>query len=145
MKKLIRRLSRVADSTAKHCFLRPDESSARRRRAGYFRALSKHRCHTGGVPAGHVPIYVGEEMERFLVYAELLNHPVLAGLLDKSAQEYGYEQKGALRIPCHVAVFERILEALRLGEESIDLQDFIISALTTDGSLSEMAHILSLP
>ncbi|KAK8272214.1 hypothetical protein V6Z12_D11G315000 [Gossypium hirsutum] len=35
-------------------------------------------------------------MERFVVNAELLNHPVFVGLLNKSAQEYGYEQKGVL-------------------------------------------------
>lgn len=57
-------------------------------------------------------------MERFVVNADLLNHPVFIGLLNKSAQEYGYEQQGVLRIPCHVLVFERLLEALRLGEEA---------------------------
>ncbi|MBA0777908.1 hypothetical protein Gotri_005857 [Gossypium trilobum] len=97
MKQLIRRLSRVADSSSQYRLLR------------------------------HVPVYVGEEMERFVVNAELLNHPVFVGLLNKSAQEYGYEQKGVLRIPCHVLVFERVMEALRLGVESRDLQDLLRS------------------
>lgn len=79
------------------------------------------------VPEGHVPVYVGEEMERFVVNAELLNHPVFIGLLNKSAQEYGYEQKGVLHIPCHVLVFERVLEALRIGVHSCDLQDLLAS------------------
>ncbi|GAU16838.1 hypothetical protein TSUD_367850 [Trifolium subterraneum] len=65
------------------------------------------------VPEGHVPVYVGEEMVRFVVNAELLNHPVFVKLLNMSAQEYGYQ--GVLRIPCRVVVFERILEAIRLG------------------------------
>lgn len=73
-----------------------------------------------------MPVYVGDEMERFVVSAELLNHPVFIGLLNRSAQEYGYEQKGVLQIPCHVFVFERIMESLRLGlAVPSDLQDVI--------------------
>ncbi|KAI3776902.1 hypothetical protein L1987_46692 [Smallanthus sonchifolius] len=33
--------------------------------------------------------------------------PDSVNLLNKSAQEYNYEQKGVLRIPCHVLLFER--------------------------------------
>ncbi|KAL1556054.1 Auxin-responsive protein saur72 [Salvia divinorum] len=110
MKKLMRRLSRVGDSS-QYCLLR---SQSRSRGA----SLRK-----GGVPEGHLPVYVGEEMERFVVSAELLNHPIFVTLLNRSAQEYGYEQKGVLRIPCHVLVFERVLEALRVG----DAQDLLDS------------------
>jgi SAUR family protein len=85
------------------------------------------------VPEGHVPVYVGDEMERFVVSAELLNHPIFVKLLNKSAQEYGYEQKGVLRIPCHVLVFERVLEALRLGQDhSRDLHDLLNSLPSSD-------------
>lgn len=73
------------------------------------------------MPAGHVPVYVGENMERFVVSAEVLNHPIFVRLLNETAQEYGYSQKGALRIPCHVMVFERVLEVLRLGGDETDL------------------------
>lgn len=75
-----------------------------------------------------MPVFVGEEMERFIVSAELLNHPIFVTLLNKSAQEYGYEQKGVLRIPCHVFLFERVLEAVRLGDNhSHDLQELLNS------------------
>ena len=66
-------------------------------------------------------------MERFIVSAELINHPIFIQLLNKSAQEYGYEQKGVLRIPCDVVDFEKVLRALKLGEISIDVQDLINS------------------
>ncbi|PHT72097.1 Auxin-responsive protein SAUR41 [Capsicum annuum] len=46
-------------------------------------------------------------------------------LLNKSAQEYGYEQRGVLCIPCHVLIFERVLEALRLGDDLQDLFTFL--------------------
>ncbi|KAL8205656.1 hypothetical protein R6Q57_009207 [Mikania cordata] len=114
MKKLIRRLSRVADSSP-YSVLR-SESPAIARLSQSFR-LPKCR-RSGVVPVGHLPIYVGEEMERFVVSADLLNHPIFINLLNKSAQEYGYEQQGVLRIPCHVLVFEQVLEALRSGNEA---------------------------
>ncbi|GER52770.1 SAUR-like auxin-responsive protein family [Striga asiatica] len=106
MKKLMRRLSRVADSS----LLR-----------------SERRAEGGGgrVPEGHLPVYVGEEMERFVVSAELLNHPIFVKLLNRSAQEYGYEQRGVLRIPCRVFVFRRVLHAL--GGARRDAQDLLDS------------------
>ncbi|KAK3217876.1 hypothetical protein Dsin_011846 [Dipteronia sinensis] len=140
MKTLIRRLSRVADSSS-YSVLRSDTSAAaaaaaaastsRSRRSGRGAKLSsflaRRSANSKAVPDGHVPVYVGEEMERFVVSAELLNHPVFVGLLNKSAQEYGYEQKGVLHIPCHVLVFERVMESLRLGIESRDLHDLLSS------------------
>ncbi|CAN1825177.1 Auxin-responsive protein SAUR72 [Linum perenne] len=96
MKQLIRRLSRVADSS-QYSLLRSDSHSCRSstvRRADSFRSLVKAaKRSTGGkaVPQGYVSVYVGEEME------------------------YGYEQQGGLQIPCHVLVFERVMEVIRLG------------------------------
>jgi len=132
MKHLIRRLSRVADSS-NYTLLRSDSSSddanssrgcRRRLRAESFRA-SKIRRSSAVVPEGHVPIYVGDEMERFVVCAELLNHPVFVKLLNESAQEYGYEQKGVLRLPCRVFDFERVLHALRLGLDAPDVSELV--------------------
>ncbi|KAL6553319.1 Auxin-responsive protein saur72 [Orobanche gracilis] len=122
MKKLMRRISKVADSS-QYCMLRSDSRSAAPR-TGRRESL---RRRSGGVPGGHLPVYVGEEMERFVVSAELLNHPIFVRLLNKSAQEYGYEQKGVLRIPCHVFLFERVLETLRIGCEARDLQELLNS------------------
>ncbi|CAI0450448.1 unnamed protein product [Linum tenue] len=126
MKQLIRRLSRVADSST-YSLLRSDSHHNRRRAAGRVKAARRSSCGKA-VPHGYVPVYVGDEMERFVVSAELLNHPVFVGLLNKSAQEYGYEQQGGLRIPCHVLVFERVMEAIRLGLESHDLDDLLTSS-----------------
>ncbi|RWR88642.1 auxin-responsive protein SAUR71 [Cinnamomum micranthum f. kanehirae] len=119
MKQLIRRLTRVAESSTQYYLLRSEQAKRRTRRSA------------SGVPEGHLPVYVGEEeMERFVVSARFLNHPVFAELLKRSAQEYGYEQEGVLRIPCRVVVFERILELLKKGkaeEEIVRLfsEDFV--------------------
>ncbi|XP_073281045.1 auxin-responsive protein SAUR71-like [Primulina huaijiensis] len=117
MKKLLRKLTRVADSSH-YSPLRTELREARR-------AESFRRRSGRGVPEGHFPVYVGDEMERFVVSADFLNHPIFVTLLNKSAQEYGYEQKGVLRIPCHVFLFERVLEALHAGGEARDLTDLL--------------------
>ncbi|XP_008811333.1 auxin-responsive protein SAUR71-like [Phoenix dactylifera] len=100
MKQMIRRLSRVGDSS------QSERKEGRRR----------------WVPEGHVPVYVGdgeEEVERFVVRAELLSRPAFVELLRRSAQEYGYEQRGVLRIPCPVPVFRRILRSLLAASAAV--------------------------
>ncbi|PWA79873.1 SAUR-like auxin-responsive protein family [Artemisia annua] len=117
MKKLIRclsrHLSRVTDSS---------EYSLLQREERAIPAITK----SSAVPRGHLPVYVGEDMQRFVVKANLLKHPVFINLLYKSAQEYGYEQQGVLRIHCQVVVFEQVLEALRAGKETFyDFHDLV--------------------
>ncbi|GAB2222846.1 hypothetical protein Droror1_Dr00016974 [Drosera rotundifolia] len=136
MKQLIRRLSRVADSSASSSsssssLLRSRSScSGRSKPPPYRRSMSS-------VPPGHFPVYVGDEMERFVVNAEMLRHPVFVRLLRRSAQEYGYEQQGVIRIPCRVVVFEQLLEAVRFGEGVVDqvpnLVDLVWNGELADG------------
>ncbi|KAE8693521.1 Auxin-responsive protein SAUR40 [Hibiscus syriacus] len=128
MKQFIRRLSRVADTSSEYRFLLSNRTTATRGSESFrIDVSSVKKSGRRSVLKGHVPVYVGEEMERFLVSAELLNHRVFVGLLNKSAQEYGYEQKGVLHIPCHVLVFERVMEELRHGVVSRDLHDLLRS------------------
>jgi hypothetical protein len=96
MKRLIRRLSRISDATDPEASspLSPKQSSPQHRRR---------------VPPGHVPVRVGDEEELFAVRTDLLSRPAFVELLRLSAQEYGYSQTGALRIPCSAAFFRRLL------------------------------------
>jgi SAUR family protein len=74
----------------------------------------------GKVPPGHVPVHVGEAMEppeRFTIRVEMLNRPVFLELLDRTAQELGYQHIGALRILCAVSIFRRLLLSLSSGED----------------------------
>ncbi|XP_037466571.1 auxin-responsive protein SAUR71-like [Triticum dicoccoides] len=121
MKRLLRRLSRVAaaDACAAAAYkpLRPDAaakaSSTAASSSSFFGA---RRLGRGArVPEGHVPVCVGENggpVERFAVRAELLCQPAFKALLRRAAQEYGYDHPGALRIPCAVANFRRLLLGL---------------------------------
>ncbi|CAN6455589.1 unnamed protein product [Victoria cruziana] len=121
MKQLMRKLSRVADSSAEsYVFLRSGPVSPKRR--GRRRSSCTGEGY-GWVPEGHVPVCVGEEMERFVVSAESLNHPLFAELLRHSAQEYGYDQKGVLRIPCPAGIFRSILDILRRTDGAAGVAD----------------------
>ncbi|KAL6888518.1 hypothetical protein ACP4OV_009544 [Aristida adscensionis] len=62
-----------------------------------------------GVPKGFFAVCVGEEMKRFVIPTEYLGHWAFEGLLKEAEEEFGFEHKGALRIPCDVEVFEGIL------------------------------------
>ncbi|CAK7335847.1 unnamed protein product [Dovyalis caffra] len=111
MKKLMRKLSKVTHST-QYSILLPNSPKPR----------------SDIVPAGHFPVYVGldqDTTERFIVNAELLHHPLFIELLHRSAQEYGYDQRGVLRIPVNVVVFERVLESVKLGEGYSRLDELI--------------------
>ncbi|KAK9741293.1 hypothetical protein RND81_03G095600 [Saponaria officinalis] len=128
MKHLIKRLSKISDSSSStYTLLRSDFLLSHRPPRG---PTSTTRRRT--VPSGHVPVLVGDEMARFVVSADVMNHPVFVKLLNISAQEYGYDQKGALRIPCNVVVFEKILRVIRHGGDfSADVLDFINSFLSS--------------
>ncbi|KAM3193710.1 hypothetical protein ACQJBY_070375 [Aegilops geniculata] len=123
MKRLLRRLSRVAaaDACAAAAYqpLRPDaaaKASSTAASASSPSFFGARRLGRGArVPEGHVPVCVGEEgdpVERFAVRAELLGQPAFKALLRRAAQEYGYGHPGALRIPCAVANFRRLLLGL---------------------------------
>lgn len=71
------------------------------------------------VPEGYLVVYVGEERRRFVIKAKYLSHHVFKALLNKSAEEYGYEHKGGLEIACEVGFFEHLLYLLETNDPSL--------------------------
>ncbi|KAJ8768759.1 hypothetical protein K2173_023663 [Erythroxylum novogranatense] len=63
------------------------------------------------VKQGHFAVIAvdGEEPKRFVVPLSYLTHPTFLRLLEKAAEEYGFDREGALTIPCRPAELERIL------------------------------------
>ncbi|KQK17530.1 auxin-responsive protein SAUR32 [Brachypodium distachyon] len=65
----------------------------------------------GGMPPkGCMAVRVvgpGEEEERFVVPVGYLKHPLFVALLKAAEEEYGFEQQGAITIPCGVDNFRR--------------------------------------
>ncbi|KAG0464839.1 hypothetical protein HPP92_019003 [Vanilla planifolia] len=110
-KSLIGRLVRLADEM-------PYEPLNTRRgeEEGGARFCSRKRRWRRNLPAGEVPVFVGLTMERFSVPAELLGRPLFLELLRLSAEEYGYEQSGVIRIPCSILLFCRVLRYLSAAD-----------------------------
>ncbi|URE04917.1 hypothetical protein MUK42_20307 [Musa troglodytarum] len=54
----------------------------------------------------------GEELRQFVVPVAYLDHPLFAELLDMAAQEYGFNQKGPIAIPCGVDHFRHVSDVI---------------------------------
>ncbi|QCD87541.1 SAUR family protein [Vigna unguiculata] len=55
---------------------------------------------------GHLAVYVGEKMKRFVIPVSFLNQPSFQDLLSKAEEEFGYDHPmGGLTIPCSEDVF----------------------------------------
>ncbi|CAL5387391.1 unnamed protein product [Camellia sinensis] len=61
-----------------------------------------------GTPTGHFAVYAGEERRRFVVPTGFLSHPLFKMLLEKAYDEFGFEQRDGLVVPCSVAAFQEV-------------------------------------
>ena len=62
------------------------------------------------VPKGYLAVYVGPELRRFIVPTSYLSHSLFKVLLEKAEEEFGFDQSGALTIPCEVETFKFLLK-----------------------------------
>ncbi|KAI4380824.1 hypothetical protein MLD38_006970 [Melastoma candidum] len=78
------------------------------------------------VPKGFLAVYVGEELRRFIIPTSYLSHHLFKVLLEKSAEEFGFEQHGALNIPCEIETFKFLLKCIenQLKEKSSDAHEY---------------------
>ncbi|KAK9145764.1 hypothetical protein Sjap_005667 [Stephania japonica] len=63
------------------------------------------------VPKGCLAVMVGhqdEEQQRFVVPVMYFNHPLFMQLLKEAEEEFGFDQKGTITIPCHVEEFRQV-------------------------------------
>ncbi|OAY51138.1 auxin-responsive protein SAUR32 [Manihot esculenta] len=62
------------------------------------------------IPKGCLAILVGqgEEQQRFVIPVIYINHPLFMELLKEAEEEYGFDQKGLITIPCHVEEFRNV-------------------------------------
>lgn len=49
-----------------------------------------------------------EEKQRFIVPVMYFNHPLFMQLLKEAEEEYGFDQKGTITIPCNVEEFRQV-------------------------------------
>ncbi|KAG0453875.1 hypothetical protein HPP92_025179 [Vanilla planifolia] len=81
----------------------------------------EHHCRLGfrrrdaQPPKGWISVWVGEEageQQRFFVPIRYLTHPLFVSLLKDAEEEYGFEQKGVIAIPCNVEHFQRVKDII---------------------------------
>lgn len=67
------------------------------------------------VEEGHFVVFAvdGDERKRFVINLELLSSPAFLRLLELAKEEYGFQQKGALTVPCPPEELQKILEDRR--------------------------------
>ncbi|KAK9097556.1 hypothetical protein Sjap_023053 [Stephania japonica] len=61
------------------------------------------------IQKGFLAVYVGDAMRRFVIPAVYLSVPDFQILMERAADEFGFQQEGALRIPCDEEDFEEVL------------------------------------
>ncbi|MCL7045529.1 hypothetical protein MKW94_014398 [Papaver nudicaule] len=61
------------------------------------------------IPKGYLAVYVGHDMQRFVIPAIYLSFPDFNVLMESVAEEFGYEQEGGLKFPCEEEEFQEIL------------------------------------
>ncbi|XP_010542788.1 PREDICTED: auxin-responsive protein SAUR32 [Tarenaya hassleriana] len=69
-----------------------------------------HHHHHEKVPKGCLAVKVGQgdEQERFVIPVMYFNHPLFGQLLKEAEEEFGFNQKGTITIPCHVEEFRHV-------------------------------------
>ncbi|GLJ31385.1 hypothetical protein SUGI_0629780 [Cryptomeria japonica] len=60
------------------------------------------------VPQGCVAIQVGQEQQRYVIPILYLSHPFITKLLMEAENEFGYEQRGTLTLPCELDDLEQL-------------------------------------
>ncbi|XP_058088288.1 auxin-responsive protein SAUR21 [Magnolia sinica] len=76
-------------------------------------------------PTGFFAVYVGEERRRFVVPMAFLSHPLFKMLLEKSYNEYGFEQRNGLVVPCTVPTFLEVINAMECCHGQFDLDTLV--------------------
>ncbi|KAJ7945183.1 Auxin-responsive protein [Quillaja saponaria] len=63
-------------------------------------------------PKGHFVVYVGDELKRFIVPLSYLKNPIFQKLLEKAAEEYGFNSHRSIVLPCDEIDFQRVADYL---------------------------------
>lgn len=69
------------------------------------------------VPKGFLAVYVGPELRRFIIPTSYLSHSLFKMLLEKAAEEFGFDQSGGLTIPCEIETFKYLLKCIETQEK----------------------------
>lgn len=60
-------------------------------------------------PKGYFVVYVGEEVQRFVISMSYLKNPKFQKLLQEAAEVYGYHNQKCIALPCDLTTFRRVV------------------------------------
>ncbi|KAL0344799.1 UNVERIFIED_CONTAM: Auxin-responsive protein SAUR50 [Sesamum radiatum] len=115
MKKLAKKVKVIgnADRDQSHyeCLLRDNDGGA--------------SSPTTTTPTGTFVVYVGDDRQRFVVPTGYLSHPLFKILLEKAYNEFGFNQRNGLVMPCSVAAFQEVVSAVECCNGKFDFGDLV--------------------
>ncbi|KAG9134629.1 hypothetical protein Leryth_000964 [Lithospermum erythrorhizon] len=76
-------------------------------------------------PTGSFALYIGEERQRFVVPTSYLSHPLFKILLEKAYDEFLFENKSGLVLPCSVSTFQEVVNAVECCNKKFDFGDLV--------------------
>ncbi|KAI3447451.1 hypothetical protein Pfo_004116 [Paulownia fortunei] len=118
MKKLAKKVKVIgnADPEPSHyeCLLRDNEGGA-----------FPTNTTTTTTPTGTFVVYVGEDRQRFVVPTSYLSHPLFKILLEKAYNEFGFNQRNGLLVPCSVNAFQEVISAVECCNGKFDFGDLV--------------------
>ncbi|KAK4432574.1 Auxin-responsive protein SAUR50 [Sesamum alatum] len=76
-------------------------------------------------PTGTFVMYVGDDRQRFVVPTGYLSHPLFKILLEKAYNEFGFNQRNGLVVPCSVAAFQEVVSAVECCNGKFDFGDLV--------------------
>ncbi|KAI3772457.1 hypothetical protein L6452_03643 [Arctium lappa] len=89
---------------------------------GLSSSCSSSSCR---VPTGFFTLYIGDERRRFVVPLDYLSHPLFKMMLNKSSEEFGFNQKNGLAIPCSVNAFREMVSVVESCNGKFDLSHLV--------------------
>jgi len=70
-------------------------------------------------------VYVRDEKERFDVPTSFLSHPPFKILLEKTYDEFGFEHKNGLIVPCSISMFREVVNGVESSHGMFDMTKVI--------------------
>ncbi|CAK8544091.1 unnamed protein product [Lathyrus sativus] len=73
--------------------------------------------------SGVFALYVGEERQRYVVPVDYLCHPLFKMLLEKAYNEFGFQQRNGLVVPCSVLAFQEVVNAIECNNCKFSMEN----------------------
>ncbi|CAN1772170.1 Indole-3-acetic acid-induced protein ARG7 [Linum perenne] len=84
--------------------------------------VDESESESAQTPTGYFAVYVGEEKQRSVVPTGFLSHPLFKMLMEKA---YSDHQRDRLVIPCSVATFQEVVNAVQCCNGRFDLGNLV--------------------